>query len=132
MKNFIYQLVDVVNQLELDVPVKIGIFDETESLMVKPASGSQIIHEYMDGSVDIRLPFEISIKKANQEEAFTVLQDVLNHIKNSGEYLSHTNNEEKEAHLLLHLTMDQIPVFQAHTDGYFIYTSYLTVDLTVA
>jgi len=127
MKNFIYTLVDYINQLELEYPVKVGIFDDEPSLMVRPVTGSEVIHEYMNGMIDIRLPFEISIKSKDQEVAFNILNEVMNHIKDIGKFL----NDESKEHILLNLEMDQIPVFQANEDGYFYYTSKLTADLTV-
>ena len=127
MKNFIYTLVDYINQLELEYPVKVGIFDDEPSLMVRPVTGSEVIHEYMNGMMDIRLPFEISIKSKDQEIAFNVLNEVMNHIKDIGKFLS----DESKEHILLNLEMDQIPVFQANEDGYFYYTSKLTADLTI-
>jgi len=127
MKNFIYTLVDYIKELELDYPVRVGIFDDEASLIVKPVEGSQVIHEYMNGMMDIRLPFEISIKSKNQEEAFNVLSRVMDHVKNIDEFLKRESKEQ----VLLNLETDQIPVFQDNVDNYFYYTSKLTVDLTV-
>ena len=128
MKNFIYTLVDYIDKLELEYPVKVGIFDENPSLMVRPVTGSEVIHEYMNGMTDIRLPFEVSIKSKDQEVAFNVLNEVMNHIRDIGKFL----NDEKDGNelILLNLELDQIPVFGASEDGYFYYTSKLTVDLT--
>ena len=126
MKNFIYTLVDYINQLELSYPVRIGIFDDEPSLCVKPMEGSEVIHEYMNGTCDIRLPLEISIKSKDQEVAFNVLSDVMNHLKKLGDFLT----SKSEDQILLNLTMDQMPVFQSRDDGYFYYTSKLTVELT--
>jgi len=129
MKNFIYTLVDYIDKLELEYPVKIGIFDDEPSLMVKPVNGSEVIHEYMNGMADIRLPFEVSMKSKDQEVAFNVLNEVLEHLKGLGKFLNDESNE-KEA-ILLNLETDHVPVFQASEDGYFYYTSKLTADLTI-
>jgi len=128
MKNFIYLLVDYMNQLELAYPVKIGIFDNESSLMIKPVEGSQIIHEYMNGMADIRLLFELSIKNKDQEVAYNVLSEVIEHFKDLQTFL---NRNESREYLLLNLEMDQIPVFQESKDGYFYYTTKITVELTV-
>jgi len=127
MKNFMHTLVAYINQLELDYPVRIGIFGDDASLMVRPIEGSEVIHEYMNGMMDIRLPFTISVKSKNQEEAFNVLNDVMSHMRNIGDFL----NSESEEQILLNMVMDQIPVFESNEDGYFYYSSKLTVDLTV-
>ena len=127
MKDFIYKLADYIKQLELDYPVKIGIFDDESSLRIQPLAGSEIIREYMDGTTDSRLPFEISIKTKNQEEAYVILDSVMNHVRNIGDFLK-TN--ENTTHILLNIVIDQIPTFVESTDNYFYYTSKLTVDLT--
>ena len=127
MKNFIYTLVDYIKQLELDYPVRIGIFDDEASIVVKPIVGSEVIHEYMNGMMDIRLPFEISIKSKNQEVAFNVLNDVINHVRSIGDFL---DSESKDDYILLRVMVDQNPIFESNEDGYFYYSSKLTVDLT--
>jgi len=127
MKDFIYTLVDYINQLELDYPVCIGIFKDGPSLVVKPIEGSGVIHGYMNGMMDIHLPLEISIKSKNQEEALNVLSDVMNHMANLGDFL----NTRSEAYILIDHAIQQIPIFDKEEDGYLYYTSKLTVDLTV-
>ena len=126
MKNFIYTLVDYIKELEIVSPVRVGIFDDGESLVVIPVEGSEVIHEYMDGTLDIRLPFEIHIKSKNQENAFNVLSEVMNHMRNIGEFL----DEKDQNHALLGVAIDQIPFFETSTeDGYFYYKSKVTIDL---
>jgi len=128
MKNFIYTLVDYIKQLELDYPVQVGVLDSEPSLVVKPIAGSEIIHEYMNGMMDVRLPFEISIKSEDQEEAFNVLSGVMNHIRDMGDFL---NSGECVDYILLRIMVDQITVFEFGEDDYYYYSSKLTVDLTV-
>ena len=128
MKNFIYTLVDYIKQLELDYPVSIGTFDDEASLIVKPIKGSEVIHEYMNGVMDVRLPFEISFKSKNKEEAFGVLSDVINHMRSMDNIL----NKESEDYTLFRTVIDQIPFFEEQKeDGYFYYHAKITVDLTV-
>ena len=127
MNNFIYKIVGYLKELELGYPVRIGIFDDEASLVVKPIVGSEIIHEYMNGMMDVRLPFEISIKSKNQEVAFNMLNDVMNHVKDIGDFL----DSEGKDYILLRIMVDQNPVFESNEDGYFYYSSKLTVDLTV-
>jgi len=129
MNNFIYQIVKYIKELELDYNVRIGIFDDEESLVIVPVEGSQIIHEYMNGTADIRLPFEIKIKSRNQEEAFTKLSKVMNHMRGIGEFLE--QGEDKD-HTLLNVVIDQIPTFVGkQDDGYFYYQAKVTVDLSI-
>ena len=129
MNNFIYNIVAYIKELELDYKVNIGIFDDEESLIIVPIEGSQIIHEYMNGSADIRLPFEIKIKSKNQEKAFNTLSDVMSHLRNIGDFLA---EDEKKDHTLLNVVVDQIPTFVGkEEDGYFYYNAKVTVDLSI-
>jgi hypothetical protein len=129
MNNFIYKIVEYIKELELDYKVNIGIFDEEESLVIVPVEGSQIIHEYMNGCADIRLPFEIKIKSRNQEEAFTRLSKVMNHLRGIGDFVE--AGEDKD-HTLLNIVIDQIPTFVGkQDDGYFYYQTKVTVDLSI-
>ena len=129
MNNFIYKIVDYINELELGLSLKIGIPDDGESLVIIPIEGSEVIHEYMNGSADIRLPFEIKIKSKNQEEAFNVLSKVMNHMRNIVEVLE---KDEKKDHTLLQVVIDHIPTFVGkEADGYFYYNAKMTVDLAM-
>jgi len=129
MNNFIYQIVAYIKELELDYKINIGIFDDEESVVIVPTEGSQIIHEYMNGTADIRLPFEIKIKSRNQEEAFTKLSQVMIHMRGIGNFLE---QGEENDHTLLNVVIDQIPTFEGkQDDGYFYYQTKVTVDLSI-
>jgi len=129
MNNFIYKIVEYIKELELEYKINIGIFDDEESLVIVPVEGSQIIHEYMNGTADIRLPFEIKIKSRNQEEAFTKLSQVMAHMRGIGDFLK---EGQKTDHTLLNVVIDQIPTFEGkQDDGYFYYNTKVTVDLSI-
>ena len=128
MEDFMTLLVAHINELELALPVKIGLFDEEDSLLVKPVEGSEVIHTYMNGSLDVRLPFEVGIKSKNQAEAYKTLHQVMAHVKKLGNHLK----EKDEAHLLLQLDMDLQPVFKEKTANAFIYSAKLIADIAVA
>ena len=128
MNNFIYYIVDYLKEIEVGYPVHIGVFDDKESIVVKPISGSEVIHEYMNGMMDVRLPFEMSIKSKNQEEAFNVLTKVMTHMRHIKSFL----DKEHQDHGLLNVVIDQIPFFEGKKkDGYFYYHATMRVDLTV-
>ena len=127
MKNFIYTLVDYIKRLDLDYPVNIGTFADEASLIVKPIKGSEVLHEYMNGVIDVRLPFSISIKSKNQKEAFAILTDVMDHMRE----MENFQNRESKDYILFKVVVDQLPFFEEQDDGYFYYHTKITVDLTV-
>ena len=113
----------------MDYKVNIGIFAEEASLVIVPIEGSNVIHAYMNGTSDVRLPFEIKIKSKNQEEAFNNLSEVMNHLSNIGNYLAEDENKDIT---LLNVEVDQIPTFVGkEDDGYFYYNAKVTVDLSI-
>jgi hypothetical protein len=127
MNNFIYKLTDYIKELKTGYPVQIGTFTCEDSLVVIPAEGSSIIGEYMDGTKEIRMSFEINIKSKSQEEAFNVLNDVINNIRNIGNFL----DKEKRPYALLNIAVEQLPYFAEKQEiGYFIYNSKIVVDVT--
>lgn len=128
MNHFIDQMMGYLLELELDYPIRIGILDEAESLIIVPAEGSEVIREYMNGMMDIRLPFTIKMKSSDQEYAFHVLSDVMNRMRNMGEHLDQAGKD----HPLIKMVIDPIPFFEGKkADGYFHYSGKVTVDLTL-
>ena len=127
MNNFIYTLTDYIKGLKTGYPVQIGTFACADSLVVIPAEGSNVIREYMDGTKEIRMSFEINIKSKSQEEAFNVLSDVTNNMANVGNFLDKENGQ----HTLLNVAVEQLPYFaQEQEIGYFIYNAKIAVDVT--
>ena len=128
INDFIYHLLDYVKSLKLDYDIRIGSFDQGEAIVILPVSGSTTIQEYMNGMVDVQLPFEISIKSKSQEMAFNTLNHVIEHIHQMKDFLAVEDND----HSLIRVMIDQLPYFaKEQVAGYFIYQSRITVDLTI-
>jgi len=127
INNFIYKLTDYVKGLATGYPVQVGRFTDEDSLVVIPAEGSNVIQEYMDGTKDKRMSFEINIKSKSQEDAFNVLSNVINNIADISNFL----DEENEQSTLLGVTVEQMPYFALEQEiGYFIYNSKIVVNIT--
>jgi len=126
MKDFIYRLTDHIKRLNLDAyPIKVGILSDRQCLTVRPVTGSEVIHQYMDSMMDIRLPFEVIIKSFDQEEAYNTLSNVMNHVQEL------VIPEVDEGLVLLKLDVLQLPAFDKFEDGYYYYVIKLSFDLTV-
>jgi hypothetical protein len=111
-----------MKELKTGYPVQIGNFTEGNALVIIPAEGSTKIHEYMDGTKELRLSFEINIKSKSQEEAFNILSDVINNIQYLGDFLDDGP--------LLNIIVEQMPYFaNEQTIGYFIYNSKIAVEI---
>jgi hypothetical protein len=129
MNNFIYKLTDYVKELATGYPVQIGKFTDEDSLVIIPADGSNIIQTYMDGTKDKRMTFDIAIKSKSQENAFNMLNNVINNIADASNFL----DEENEQFTLLNIAVEQMPYFAPEQEiGYFIYNSKIVVNITQA
>ena len=127
MNNFIDKRTDYIKNLTTGYPVQIGKFTAADSIVVIPAEGTNVIQEYMDGSSDIRMSFEINIKSKSQENAFKVLSDVINNITDISSFL----DAEEKQYTLLNIAVEQMPYFaQEQEIGYFIYNSKIVVNIT--
>lgn len=68
--DFLIRLTEEINNISgLDMQCKIGFLDKSETLSIYPLETSRPTATYMDGSVDIDLILELSIKTKSQEKA---------------------------------------------------------------
>lgn len=69
----------------MPVVSRLGYLGAEESLVLYPLPGSRIITEYMDGTTDQQLNYEIAMKSKRQSTILDVLwkvQNELEHLKN--------------------------------------------------
>ena len=128
MKNLIYKLVDYLEKLDLGYPVRVGIFDAGSSLVIKPIDGTEVINEYMNGTMDVRIPFALSMKSTSQEIAYNLLSQVMKHFRENPLVLL---DDSKEVDYYVRMGIDAIPHFDKEADRYFYYSTKLTIDLTI-
>jgi len=127
MNDFLNKLVAYFEELETGYPVKIGIFDEEESILITPISGSEVTHEYMNGMMDVRLPFEISIKESNQEKAFNAIAQLVSSLRQFKPFL-----DKEEKYDFLELSITEEPFLEnGEKDGFFVYTTKISAHLTL-
>ena len=128
MNDFLYQLVAYFEELETGYPVKVGILDDEESILIKPVAGSEIMHEYMNGSLDIKLPFEISIKERNQELAFNAIHELISNLKDFEKAL----DKKEKNYDFIKLSITEVPALEEGSrDGFFVYTTKISAHLTI-
>lgn len=126
MDIFMEQLIHHIDQLEHKIPVKIGMLSNENSIMVKSVQGSTVLNQYMNGTKDVSMPFEIQVKTANQAEGFTVLSQIMSSLTKLTTSESNETNAE-----ILNVNAEILPVFDKEEEGYFYYKSQLVVDLTI-
>lgn len=80
--DFIERLKDKLNTLPLPVRLNIGYLGTSEALVIYPLPGSRTIAEYMDGTKDVALNFEIAMKSKRQDVIHNTLWLLHNSLEN--------------------------------------------------
>ena len=128
MENFIYKLADYLEELELDYPVRVGMNGDGSSIALIPVTGSKIIQEHMNGMADVHLPFEISVKSKDKQQAFDTINQVISHVR---KYVVH--DFERDRYDLITIDISEKPYINqtAEEIGFFVYTAKISVTLTL-
>lgn len=80
--DFIERLTDRINEItSLPVPLKMGYLGADESLVVYPLPGSRVVQEYMNGTKDVQLNYEIAMKSKLQSKITETLWLVQNELE---------------------------------------------------
>lgn len=76
--DFMESLCDRINDMTPQLPVvcKLGYLGGVESLVLYPLPGSKVVQEYMDGSSDQQLNYEIAMKSKSQSKINSTLWTV--------------------------------------------------------
>ncbi|SHI01820.1 minor capsid protein [Virgibacillus chiguensis] len=81
--DFMERLSDRINDIpKLPVTCKLGYLGAEESLALYPLPGSQVVTEYMDGTTDQQLNYEIAMKSKLQSKIHNTLWLVQNELEN--------------------------------------------------
>lgn len=93
--DFMERLCDKINTIsDLDVTCKMGYLGTDESLVIYPLPGSKVVWEYMDGTSDQRLNFEIAMKSKSQQNIHDTLWKIQNMLENLDELESENDSFE--------------------------------------
>lgn len=128
LNDFIYQLVDFLKSLKLSMPVKIGLFEEEDTIALAPMQGGLVTQNYYNGIQNQRLPYEIGIKVfENQQLAIDTLTLI-------AEELTKVSNipSQNESYEFLNIQISSKPFFRGQdVDGFFFYRLEIEADLNV-
>lgn len=73
MNDFAVVLCRYLSELGLSFDVMLGYLSEKAGLVLYPLPGGKVEKEYMDGTREVALPFEIAVKGKDQEVIATAL-----------------------------------------------------------
>lgn len=112
---------------QLPVRCKMGYLDSGESFVIYPLPGSQVIQEYMDGTTDQQLNYEIAMQSKFQSKIHDTLWLVQNELEKLAELESHNNSFEFDK-----LTITNKPfINQIDDQGWFVFLVDIQAKITV-
>ena len=115
--DFQLSLVRYINGLGLPLTARLDYLSETEDLVVYSLPGGNVEKAFMDGTIEISLPFEIAIKSQDQELANAHLWTIHEALSDWDLELPSQNGS------YLFLGLDNMKPFLNEKDdqGYFVY-----------
>ncbi|MBF0788164.1 MULTISPECIES: minor capsid protein [unclassified Streptococcus] len=87
--DFLQRLKDSINQIhDLQIKMKVGYLDDSESLVVYTLPNSAVKREYYDGTKELTLNLEIAIKSQDGQMAEATLWSISNYLESLTELVS--------------------------------------------
>ncbi|WP_105135906.1 minor capsid protein [Streptococcus suis] len=129
-KNFQNVLLAHINNIK-DLPLKARIDyfeDDKDDLVINALSGGIIGKEYMDGTREVSLPFEIAVKSKTNVVANDIIWLLNGDLSDFDLDLPSTDN----SYTFLSLSVDKPGINGKDEQGYFVYSMQVTAKLEVA
>lgn len=126
--DFIDVLCDRINDIKnLPVTCKLGYLGTDESLVLYPLPGSQVTTEYMDGTTDQQLNYEIAMKSKAQKRIHDTLWLVQNELEGLSELESQDGSFEFEELIITNKPF----INQIDDQGWFVFLLDVQAKITV-
>lgn len=128
-QNFQVVLLAHINNIK-DIPLKARLDyfeDDKDDLVINALSGGVIDREYMDGTREVSLPFEIAIKCKENKKAIDTLWIINADLSALDIDLPSTDN----SYTFLSLRVDKPGINGKDEQGYFVYSMQVTAKLEI-
>lgn len=128
-KNFQIVLLAHINNIK-DIPLKARIDyfeDDKDDLVINALSGGTIDKEYMDGTREVSLPFEIAVKSKTNVVANDIIWLLNGDLSDFDIDLPSTDN----SYTFLSLKVDKPGINGKDEQGYFIYSMQVIAKLEI-
>lgn len=128
-KNFQKVLLDYVNSFkELPLKARLDYFNEEgDDLVINAIPGGTIDREFMDGTREVSLPFEIAVKSKSNEKASNIIWFLNGELSAFDVDLPSADN----SYTFLSLSVEKPGINGRDEQGYFVYTLQLTAKLEI-
>ena len=129
-KNFQLVLLNHINAINnLPLEARLDYFkDDKDDLVINALPGGSIDKEYMDGTREVSLPFEIAVKCKNNQKASDTIWLVNGDLSSFDIDLTSTDN----TYTFLSLDVGKPGINGKDEQGYFVYTLQVTAKLEIA
>ena len=128
-KNFQQVLLEHINNIQLmPLQARLDYFkDDKDDLVINALSGGIVDKEYMDGTREVSLPFEIAIKCKNNKRASDTIWSINGDLSSLDIDLPSTDN----SYTFLSLKVDKPGINGKDEQGYFVYSMQVTAKLEI-
>jgi len=128
-KNFQDVLLEHINNItKLPLQARLDYFkDDKDDLVINALSGGTIDKEYMDGTREVSLPFEIAVKSKSNAVAIDTIWLINGDLSSFDIDLSSTDN----SYTFLSLKVDKPGINGKDEQGYFVYSMQVTAKLEI-
>lgn len=128
-KNFQIVLLKYINSFkQLPLKARLDYFkDDQDDLVVNAIPGGTIEREYMDGTREVSLPFEIAVKSKSNQLAINVIWFLNGELSAFDIDLSSTD----DSYTFLSLSVGKPGINGKDEHGYFVYTLQLQAKLEI-
>lgn len=128
-KNFQEVLLKHINSFDrLPLKARLDYFNEDEDdLVINAIPGGTIDKEFMDGTREVSLPFEIAVKSKVNKKASDIIWFLNGELSAFDVDLPSTDN----SYTFLSLSVDKPGINGRDEQGYFVYTLQLTAKLEI-
>lgn len=129
-KNFQLVLLNHINAINnLQLEARLDYFkDDKDDLVINALPGGSIDKEYMDGTREVSLPFEIAVKCKNNQKASDTIWLINGDLSSFDIDLPSTDN----TYNFLSLDVGKPGINGKDEQGYFVYTLQVTAKLEIA
>ncbi len=128
-KNFQQVLLDHINNIEhIPLKARLDYFeDDKDDLVINALSGGVIDKEYMDGTREVSLPFEVAIKCKENKKATDTIWLINGDLSSLDIDLPSTDN----SYTFLSLSVDKPGINGKDEQGYFVYSMQVIAKLEI-
>lgn len=125
--DFIERLRDKVNSTNPPLRMRTGHLSDKETLVVYPSPGSRVTQQYMDGSKDVNLNYQIAMKSKDGELINNTLWIIQNYLETLLVITSNDNSFEFNGLVIANKPF----ISEADDQGWFVFLLDITANVTI-